>query len=177
MPINPMVKAQKPSTLPLRVPAEKEPQFEKQAAHEAVQLYEQLRQRLEEAKAAFENNHPDAVAELKSLRQMEDEVQEAIAAAKPLVATSKETVGEFLCKRRFTAAHYDNNEVTRILGTFENTGEVYEDLYRSGIVKSVEFYNAGLVTRFSRDPGYTEAFKAAWREKSELTPTVTVPKL
>jgi len=177
MPINPIAKTKKPSTLPAPVPAEEESQFEKQAASEAVQLYEQLRQRLEEAKAAFEANHPVAVNELKSIRQMEDEVQEAIAAAKPLVAVAKESVGEFTCKRRFSAAHYDNNEVTRILGTFENAGEVYEDLYKSGVVKSVEFDKSGLVTRFSRDPGYAEAFKEAWREKSELTPAVTVPKL
>ncbi len=174
MPINPVTK-HKPSTLP-SVPAD-EPQLEKQAALEAVQLYERLRQRLEEAKVSFEARHPHAVAELQSIREMEDEVREAIAAAKPLVAAAKETVGDFPCKRRFSAAHYDGPEVTKILGTFENAGEVYVDLYRSGVIKHIEFDNAGLVTRFSRDPGYAEAFKGAWREKSELTPAVTVPKL
>ncbi len=177
MPINPMAnKSTKPSTLP-PVPADDDEQFEKQSAHDAVQLYERLRQRLEEARVSFESRHPHAVVELKSIREMEDEVKEAIKAAKPLVAAVKESIGDFSCQRKFAAAHYDNDEVTKILGTFENAGEVYADLYRVGVVKHIEFDKDRLVTYFSRDPGYAEAFKKAWREKTELTPAVSVPKL
>jgi hypothetical protein len=175
MPINPMAtKSSKPTSLP-PIPAEK-PQPTSDA-QEAVQRYESLRQELEDAKAAFEKKHPKAVAALKSIRELEDSVQDAIAAAKPLVADAKETVGEFLCKRRFSAAHYDGEEVTKILGSFKNSGEVYADLYRVGVVKKIEFDKDRLVSYFARDPGYTEAFKGAWREKTELTPAVTVPKL
>lgn len=177
MPINPIAKARKPSTLPTPAPAGEESHLEKQAASDAVELYVRLRERLEEARATFERNHPQAVADLAAVRKMEDEVQEAIAAAKPLVAEAKETVGEFSCKRRFSAAHYDGEEVTRILGSFENAGEVYADLYRVGVVKRIDFDKDRLVTYFSRDPGYAKAFKEAWRKKSELTPAITVPKL
>jgi hypothetical protein len=169
-------KSTKPSSLP-PIPAVDDEQFEKQSAHEAVQHYVQLRQRLEEAKAAFEEKHPQAVKDLETIRKMQDEVQESIATAKPLVAGAKESIGDFVCKRKFASAHYDNEKVTSILGTFENAGEVYADLYRVGVVKRIDFDKDRLVTYFSRDPGYAEAFKEAWREKSELTPAVTVPKL
>jgi hypothetical protein len=136
-------KGTKPSSLP-PVPTAADEQFEKQSAHEAVpaheavQHYVQLRQRLEEAKVAFEDKHPQAVKELKAIREMQDEVQEAITAAKPLVAEAKESIGDFVCKRRFASAHYDNEKVTSILGTFENAGEVWYIRRRLG---SNKFHN------------------------------------
>ena len=179
MPINPMAKRPtippKPTHLP--PPVTEDEQSERNPAREAVELYERLRQRLEEAKTSFEARHPHAVAELQSIREMEDEVREAIAAAKPLIAEAGESIGEFTCKRKFASAHYDSDEVTKILGSFENVGEVYADLYRVGVIKRIDFDKDRLVTYFSRDPGYAEAFKGAWREKTELTPAVSVPKL
>jgi hypothetical protein len=177
MPINPMAKARprKPAGLPPPVQQEQEP--EPSLAYQAVQRYEELRRQLEDMKAAFETNHPEAVSELEAIRQMEDTVQEAIATAKAEVASAKESIGEFSCKRRFSSAHYDPARVTEILGALDNAGEVYVNLYRTGVIKSIDFDKNRLVTRISQDPAYSETFKEAWREKSELTPSVSVPKL
>lgn len=175
MPIKPLIK-NTPAPTPMPVPDPDIP-FEKAAAVEAVQRYELLRRSVEDAKASFEKSFPEAVSALQGIRVLEDELNEAIAEAKPKVALAKESVGEFVCKRRFSAAHYDGKMVTEIIGGFENAGEVYEDLYRSGVVKSIDFDRDALTARFARDPGYSKAFGAAWREKSELTPAITVPKV
>lgn len=175
MPINPMAKA-KPTPTPMSIPDPNVP-FEKTAALEAVQKYETLRRMVEDAKASFSQTFPEAVSALENIRQLEDELNEAITEAKPKVALAKETVGEFVCKRRYSAAHYDGKKVTEIIGTFENAGEVYTDLYRSGVVKAIEFDRDALTACFARDPGYSKAFKLAWKEKSELTPAISVPKV
>ena len=156
---------------------EPEGSLEKTAALDAVHRYETLRHQVEDAKAAFAEQFPEAVAALQSIRTLEDELNEAISDAKPKVALAKETVGDFVCKRRYSAAHYDSKKVTEVLGSFANAGEVFEDLYRAGVVKTIDFDKDALTSCFARDPNYSSAFQSAWKEKTELTPAITVPKV
>lgn len=176
MPINPM--SIKPKVrLSTTVIPEQDESLEKIAALDAVQRYESLRHQVEAAKTSFAQQFPEAVSALQDIRRIEDELNEAISDAKPKVAMAKETVGEFICKRRFSTAHYDSKKVTEVIGSFDNAGEVFVDLYKSGVVKTIEFDKDALTSCFARDPGYSKAFKSAWKEKTELTPAVTVPKV
>ena len=144
-------------------------------AAEAVQAFENEREQLEQLHQEFEANFPDASQFLQTIKQQEDVVNNAISSAKSLVSQAGETVGDFVCKRKYSKPRYNDDRFTQLVGQSEDGGIVVE-LIQGGHVKKVTLADSATAW-FASHPQSAEAYQSAWDEKKELTAAVTVPKL
>ena len=147
------------------------------AAKSAVSEYEVQRRMLTEMSEEWEGNFPEANLARKDLLVQEDAVISSIKAAKPLVAAAGETVGDFLAQPKSQKAQYDEKEVTKLLGTFEDGPQIFMEMLDSGIIKVVSLERDAAIAWFAQHPAYAEAFQEAWIEEMSMTTSVTVPKL
>lgn len=179
----PQIKAQKakpkkPTGLPKpRAKPKKKESAAKGAAQEAVQEYETQRRVLNEMREQWDDNFPEARLAKEDILRQEDFVEDTIKKAKPLVSAAKETVGEFIAKRKFSKPHYDTEAVTKLLGEFENGPEIFGAMLEAGIIKVVDLQREAAVAWFAQNPEMAEAFVDAFCEEAEMTTAVTVPKL
>ena len=146
-------------------------------AKEAVALFETELESLQRLRGSFEAEYPDAVQALQNIKLQEDAVVDSIARAKPLVAKAGVTVGDFKCQKKFSKAHYDPDIVTKIVSEADNAGEVFEMFVAAGLIKKLDIDKDSTVAYFAQNPELAEAFVDAWKDKTEMTPSITVPKL
>lgn len=152
------------------------PKTEWSPAHEAVKRFEEMRSELDSMKDEFEERFPEAVVELRAIKELEDEIQEHIEKTKLLVRDAKETVGDFKLKRRYSKAGYDADSVLEIM---RDTGDwsLFPEMFEAGAIKSISLDQEGLALMFDSREDERDRYAAAWKEKEELTPAVTVPKI
>jgi len=144
-------------------------------AKDAVAAYERELSVLEEMRESFKTEFPDAFEALQSIMRQEDVVAEKVKEAHSLVQQSKETVGDFKLQRKFKAARYDDEAVTRLVGEDEKAARVLPELIKAGAVKKISLDNQA-TNFFATHPAEAELFKTAWRDRQEMTPAVTDPK-
>lgn len=144
-------------------------------AQHAVDAYEEERQLLEEMQSDFEEKFPKAVEFLQNIKHQEDVVNSAIASAKSLVSQAGETVGDFVCKRKYSKPRYSDEDFTKMVGQAED-GETVVELINGGHVKKIALADSATAW-FASHPQAAEAYQDAWKDKQELTAAVTVPKL
>jgi len=144
-----------------------------EAAKQAVEQYKEAKNSYEELVDKFRSSYPEAASELEAIRQVGDQVVEAISRAKKAVAAAKTTVGDFFCQRKFSQPGYDPELVVKICVDTEDKQQLFE-LFKSGVVKDVKFDREAATLFF--ESRQLEKFASAWADKQELTPAVTPPK-
>jgi hypothetical protein len=147
------------------------------AARAAVENFEVQRRVLREMKEDWERNYPEANQARQDILRQEDLVTDAVAKAKPLIAKVKQSIGEFTAQRKFSKAHYDEEEVTKVLTTLENRLAIFDEMLSSGIVSGVGLNQAAALAWFAQRPDYAEAFQPAFKDEAEMTCAVSVPKI
>lgn len=144
-------------------------------AKEAVAAYQTERNTLNEMREQFESDYPDAHQFLQDIKRQEDLVVDAIESAKSLVSSSKQTVGDFIAKRKYSTPKYDDAAFTQLVGQ-AGDGETLISLIQQGHVKKVVL-DKGAVAWFVQHPNLAEEYNDAFRPKAEMTTAVTTPKL
>ena len=147
------------------------------AAKQAVEDFEKQYQLLQRMRLDWEAQFPEALEALNEVRQQEDIVENAIKRAKPLVATAHVTVGEFKAQRKWDAAHYDGEEITRILAQTPRADKIFLDMLTAGILEAVALNRDASLGWFAQHPDYATIFNKAFVEETETTTAVTVPKV
>ena len=147
----------------------------KELAEKAVQDFQEERALLDQMKVDFEEKFPDAYEFLQNIKKQEDVVNDSIASAKSLVAQVGETVGDFLCKRKFSKPRYSDEGFTKLVAELGDADTVLE-LAQGGHIKKIALADTATAW-FASHPNAAQAYQPAWEEKQELTPAVTVPKL
>jgi hypothetical protein len=150
---------------------------EVRAARVAVEEFTRHYALLVQMKKEWEQSFPEANDALLEIRQQEDLVQDAIKKAKPLVALAKMTIKDFIVQRKWEKPHYDDEELTRILSSLENCGDVFATLMQNGLITSVSLQKDAAIAWFAQNPEYGKVFESAFRDEKEMTPAVTVPKV
>lgn len=150
----------------------------KSKAEKAVKRYEDELRTLLCMRTSWDEKYPEASRELQELLLQQDKVQDCISAAHSAVAAAKETVGEFVCKRAFSSAGYDDQALVRVLARLEEAdrASVVNAFLDQGVIKKIVLEKAS-VGMVAQDPDLGNKIKDAWRDRSELTPRVTTPKL
>jgi hypothetical protein len=149
-------------------------------AQEAVQNFENLREELNKEERIFQEEHPEAWKSLQDIHKLKDDVSQAVAAAKPLVAALGESIGEFRVTIKSTKPHYDETKFASILCELEssNLGDVFKALHAAGVITAVSLDKEAVSVYFPRNPevqeGFTDAFDPGG---TPLTPAVSVPKV
>lgn len=150
-------------------------------AEKMVEIYEEELATLEELKDNFALNFPDAVVALDEIKQQRDIVMDRISETHVAVQKAKTSVGPFICQRKFKAAGYDAEKFNHICSELED-GEMLLDLLRRGVFKTIPDNGTrkaagAAVVVVSKDPELSEIFNDAWKEESEMTPSVKDPKI
>lgn len=143
-------------------------------ARQAVQRFEEEYELLGRMKRDFANDFPDAFAALEQIKHQEDVVNEAIAFAHPLVQAAKETIGPFVCQRKWKSAHYDDGEFTKLATELDDG--VLRELLAGGYIKKIAL-DKSATGYFAQHPDVAKEISAAWRKKKEQTPAITAPKI
>lgn len=146
-------------------------------AKAAVDNFSNQRRMLLEMKEDWENNFPEARQAYQDILRQEDATKEALASAKALVAIAKKTVGEFIASRKFSKAHYDEEETTKILASLENRAAVIDEMMSCGVIDAIGLNRDVALAWFAQRPSYEKVFEPAFRDKQEMTCAVTTPKL
>jgi len=144
-------------------------------ARNAVDDFEKERTLLADMLEDFEQQHSEAASALQTIKQQEDIVASRIADAKSLVAAAKKTIGEFICQIKHSKPKYDDAAFTELVGKNEDPDTVIE-LVKAGAVKKIVL-GPSAVKWFAQHPDAAENYVDAWRDKAEMTPAITVPKL
>jgi hypothetical protein len=144
-------------------------------AEKAVQDYEGERQLLDQMRIDFVEKYPEAAQFLQDIKQQEDMVSDAISSAKILVSQAGQTVGDFLCKKKFSKPRYGDEDFTKLVGQ-EEDGEIVVELIKGGHVKKIALADSATAW-FASHPKAAETYQPAWQDKKELTAAVTTPKL
>jgi len=148
-----------------------------QEAEQAVQTFLDEAARLNQMNDDFRQSFPDAFAALQEIKQQEDVVQEAIARAHPLVQQAKQDIGPFVCQRKFKKAHYDDKEFLTLTAELEDSdAQLLLDMVKEGHVKKITLSDSA-TGFFAQNPDVASHYQPAWRERAEMTPAVTVPKI
>jgi len=142
-------------------------------AEKAVGLYQEEHQNLIDMQTHFEEEYPEASQFMQTIKQQEDIVVESIASAKVLVAQAGKTVGDFICKPKFSKPRYADEAFTDIVGKIEDGATVVE-LVKGGHVKKIALTTSATAW-FAGHPTAAEAYKTAWEDSKELTAAVTTP--
>jgi hypothetical protein len=147
-------------------------------AKAAVTMYEKLREELNEKQAAFEEDHPDAAAALRDIRETEDSVRTAIEQAKPLVREAGQSVGDFRLQQSFRQPGYDPKKLMDVVGNTDSPGDLLNDLTEAGLVLGfIIDRDVAKVIKTAR-PDLAEIIDSAWDAGGEpLTGAVFTPKL
>lgn len=169
--------APEPTGLPKPKVAQKVEDPALAAAKAAVENFEIQKRVLIEMREDWEKNYPEANQARQDILRQEDLVVDAINKAKPLIASVKQTIGDFKATRKFKKAHWDEKEITQILSTLENRLDIFEEMLSSGIVEALSLNREATIAWFAQRPGYTEAFQPAFKEEQEDTCAVSVPKI
>jgi hypothetical protein len=169
------IKIRPPAKPSLAVKVDKDAQL-RQEAETAVLKFEQERESLLQMREEFQQTFPDAVDALEAIKQQEDVVNDAIAQAKIRIAQAKISVGDFLCKRAFSAPGYDDDALTEILRTNSDRTELFVALVDAGVIKKVVTDRQAAAIFAAQNPKDSKPLQPAWEDKKELTPKVTVPK-
>jgi len=146
-------------------------------AQAAVAKFEEELEILQQMNRDWKNKYPKAHMELKTIKEQQDLVVALIGKAKPLVAAAKETIGDFKCTRKWSSPKYNDDEITKLISNAENAGEILDELFSEGVIKTVVLDSTLAVPWIAKRPEYSEFFKKAWEDKKEMTPSVSVPKL
>jgi hypothetical protein len=167
-----------PSGLPkLSAAPQKQEDPDVRAAKAAVENFEVQRRVLKEMQEDWEDNYPEANQARQDVLRQEDIVTKAIADAKPLIAKVKQSIGDFAAQRKYSAPHYDEEEVTKVLSSLENRLEVFDAMLSSGIVSAIGLNREASLAWFAQRPDYASAFQTAFKDREEQTCAVTVPKI
>lgn len=154
---------------------------QRQLAEEAVQNFENLRSDLVSERDHFEEDYPEAHAQLQVINQIEDAVRDAIATAKSAVGLFGSTVGDFKVQQKTTKAHYEGNKLLEELANIEDdaeAGRILKTLVEAGVVKEFKVDRDSANVFFPRHPDLETAFADAYDPGGKpMTPAVTVPKL
>jgi hypothetical protein len=162
---------------PKAAPAAPQESPEVAEAKAAVQYFEQQITILHHMQADWDQAFPDASEALNEVKRQEDIVADSIKKAKPLVAAAKMTIGDFYAQRKWEKAHYDEEVVTQIFNRLENAPQVFMEMLRSGVVKTVELAREPAMAWFAQNPAYAHIFEDAFRSDTEMPTAVTVPKI
>lgn len=147
------------------------------AARAAVEIFEVQRRLLNEMRGDWESNFPEANIARQEILKQEDIVMDAITKAKSKVAEVKQSIGDFKAQPKFSKAHYDEEEVTKILSAMENRLDVFDAMLTSGIVAAIGLNREAALAWFAQHPAYAESFQPAFKESEEMTCAVSVPKI
>jgi hypothetical protein len=159
----------------------------KQKAVEAVQLVEAKRDEYHRARDEWDENFPDAKEALDEVKKLEDEVNEAIKEAKPLVAASGEKeIGEFTVQYPKSTPTYDGKKLLKLLLKIKDGATTKDKADRLDLI--MDLYDRGLITEIGvdakvagiineRDPTIQKVIGGAWVPSEPLTPRVSVPKI
>lgn len=163
--------------LPVKVGTTKQTDPAVQEAEQAVQTFLDEAERLNQMNDDFRQSFPDAYAALQEIKQQEDVVQEAIARAHPLVQQAKQDIGPFVCQRKFKKAHYDDKEFLNLTAELDDAdAQLLLTMVKEGHVKKISL-NDSVNGFFAQNPDVAKHYQEAWRERAEMTPAVTVPKV
>ena len=153
----------------------KEEEIKKRAEVAVLRFQEQVDQ-LNEMKAQFAEQFPEAAQAQEAILQQEDVVRELVKTAHAYVQEAKESIGPFSCVRKWSSAGYDDEAVTKLLLQLENSGDVIVDLMSKGVIEQVVL-SKDATAFFAQNPEYGEVVATAWCDKKEKTAAVTDPKI
>lgn len=146
------------------------------AAQEAVRVYEEEVERLQEMKQEFKDQFPDADAFLQDIMRQEDLVQDKIKIAIPLIREAKQDVGDFKCQLKRSTPNYDPDQFMKLAMEIEEGGEIIMELIEQGYIKKLVL-DPSVTNYFVNHPDAADHFSDAWRDAQDLTPAITAPKL
>ena len=145
------------------------------AAQEAVNAFEEERDRLHEMKKEFQEKFPDANAFLQDVMRQEDLVSDKIKMAVPLIRDARQNVGDFKCQIKRSSPHYDDKEFSQLVTEIEEGGTILIELLEGGYVKKLSL-DSSAAAYFAQHPDAAEHFQPSWKDAEDLTPAITVPK-
>lgn len=149
----------------------------KDEAKQAVQQFETTYRELRDMRKQFSEEFPEAAEALAEIKSQEDRVAEALNHAKTKVAQAKVTIGEFLCKRAFSQPGYDDQQLADILFNHEQRTALFDALVESGVIVGLKTDRAQAAIFSAQNPEFGAPLQPAWKDKEELTPRVTAPKV
>ena len=167
----------KPAGLPKPRAKPKKENVHLEAARDAVQEFETQHRLLLEMRKDWLTNFPEARLAQEDILLQEDSVADAVKSAKPLVAKAKESVGDFIAKRKFSKPCYDPSVVTKLISELEDGLTILDEMMGDGIVKLIDLDKDAALAWFAQRPAYSEKFQDAFKEEKEMTTAVTVPKI
>jgi hypothetical protein len=150
---------------------------EKSAAEVFVEKYEEQRDQLGAMREDFETDFPEANLAMHAIKSQEDIVVHAISVAKAGVGMERKTIGDFICSRAFSSAGYDEKKFTEILLEMKDPGPLLARLMSAGVIKTFKVDKGASAAFSAANPKVAKPLNNAWKDKEELTPRVTVPKL
>jgi hypothetical protein len=89
---------------------------EVEAAHQAVQQFEELREQYNAMWEQFRQDYPEAYQLFVAIEDQKIELQQQALEAKEFVRDAKATVGEFVCTLKHTKPKYDPDAMFEIMG-------------------------------------------------------------
>ena len=145
------------------------------AARKAVEDYERQVTLLHHMEADWEQAFPEAHQGLEDVKRQEDLVVQTIKKAKPLIAAAKMSIGDFALERKWAKAHYDEEEIARILA--KANPDIVMSLLKEGVIAGLSLEREAAIAWFAQRPPFAKVVQPAFREEAEMTSAVTVPKL
>jgi predicted Zn-dependent protease len=149
----------------------------REQAKAAVSQFEEEYRALRDMRNEFSTQFPDAAEALAEIKAQEDRVAEAINHAKNQVAQAKVTIGEFLCKRAFSQPGYDDSQLTDIILNHPERDTLFSLLAQAGVITGLKTDRAAAAVFAAQNPQDGAPLQPAWKDKEELTPRVTTPKV
>jgi hypothetical protein len=170
----------------LKKSAKSPEELTKEAAQVAVQEAEGMIEEVTQARTEWSETFPEANLALEDVRHLEDATGEAIMRAKPLVAATGTTISGFKCQRRFSKPRHDATKVLEVfVAAFEGAKNEEEEaniaaafmlLAQRGMIKDLKLDTDVARVILAQQPDLTNFLAEAWVDKTELTPSVSVPK-
>lgn len=150
----------------------------KEEAEEYVAKFDAACVELSDMQGSFEQDYPEAALALESIKVQEDAVEKAMSDAKAKVAAAGETVGDFKCTLAFSQAGYDDKVLYKVITRLdpEKQGLLLRALLDAEVIKGIKVDKQNSGTFAATNPKLASPLKEAWREKTPLTPRVSVPK-
>jgi len=149
-------------------------------ATKAVKEYEQMAEDLSSARGQFENQYPEAKAELERIDQFRSEVVEHVEKTKILVREAGQTIGPFEFTAKFSKPGYDSTKMVEVLTslTDEELGQTFRSIAKAGLVKSLEVDRDVMKVFFPHNQDLAALFEPAYDGGGKaLTPAIKTPKV
>lgn len=148
------------------------------AAQHAVEEYKKARDALEDLRAEFNQQYPDAAVFLRRVKEQEDAVVEQIKVASNAVRVADVSVGDFKLKPRNAQAQYAPDKVLEILLSLDDAslGETFKILVRRGAIKDVGIDLAAAPIVMQSDEGLFKLLQPAWVKETKMTSALSTPK-